>query len=93
MIPETAIRNEAGQVAMKYKRQVPITVRCGNRNDGFKDYVFSIRANIPFTWVDEAHLPCMSNVKYGCCGGKRKRGGVIFANESDVRRWTAGGGR
>jgi hypothetical protein len=92
MIPDTAIRNESGQVAMKYRRQVPLTIRCGNRNDGYKDYVFAIRANIPLTWVDEAHVPCMSSVKWGCCGQK-KPGGVIFANEDDVRRWMNNGGR
>lgn len=91
MIPETAILNEAGQVAMKYKRLVPLRVRCGGWPN-YMTYIFTIRANIPMTWVDEEHVPCMQQVKYGCCGAK-KPGGVIFANESDVRRWTNKGGR
>lgn len=90
MIPETAITNEAGQVAMKYMRKIPQRVKCGG-HPNYKTYIFTIRANIAMTWVDEEHLPCMSKVTYGCCGGK-KAGGVIFCNESDVRRWTNGGG-
>jgi len=91
MIPDTAIRNEAGQVAMKFRRLVPIRVRCGG-HPNYKTYIFMIQANIPMTWVDEEHVPCMENVKWGCCGRKQK-GGVLFANENDVRQWTNKGGR
>lgn len=91
MIPETAIRNEAGQVAMKYARKVPQRVRCGG-HPNYMTYVFIIRANIPMTWVDEKHVTCMMNVKSGCCGQK-KPGGVVYCSEDDVRRWTNGGGR
>lgn len=91
MIPETAVRNEAGQIAMKFRRLFPLRVRCGGWPN-YKDYAFVIRANIPMTWVDEADVPCMAQVKYGCCGAK-KPGGVLFCNEDDVRRWTNGGGR
>lgn len=91
MIPDTAIRNEAGQVAMKYRRLVPQRVKCGGWPNAVI-YAFTIRANIPMTWVNEEHVPCMLGVTYGCCG-TRKPGGVLFCNESDVRRWTNGGGR
>ena len=90
-LPPEAITNAEGMVAMKYRRLVPITVRCGG-HPNYAYYVFVIRANIPMTWVNPEHVPCMSNVKYGCCGVK-KPGGVIFANENDVRQWTNGGGR
>lgn len=86
-IPEDAQVNEAGQVAMKYRKLAPILVTCGN-----KQYVFVIRANIPLAWIDPEHIPCVGAVKWGCCG-RKKPGGVLFANESDVRRWTNGGGR
>lgn len=86
-----AVYNEAGQVAMKYRRQFPARVKCGGWPNAVT-YIFTIRANIPVTWVEEEHVPCMMNVTYGCCG-TRKPGGVLFANESDVRRWTNGGGR
>lgn len=91
MIPETAVTNEAGLVAMKYRKLFPMRVRCGGWPN-YVTYVFTIRANIPMTWVEPEHVPCMQNVKYGCCG-KKKPGGVIFANSDDVRRWTNGGGR
>ncbi len=91
VIPDTAIRNEAGQVAMKYRRLLPQRVRCGG-HPNYKTYIFTIRANIPMTWVDEDHVGCMANVSWGCCG-KTKRGGVLFCNEADVRQWTNGGGR
>lgn len=87
MIPETAVLNETGQVAMKFRKNVPLRVKCSGYT-----YVFSIRANVPMAWVEPKHVPCMGKVKWACCGQRRK-GGVIFANESDVRRWTNGGGR
>lgn len=90
-IPDGAVVNSQGQVAMKYRRLVPITVRCGG-HPNYHYYVFAIRANIPLAWVNEDDLPCMTKVKWGCCGQK-KPGGVILANANDVRQWTNGGGR
>ena len=87
MIPETAIFNDAGQVAMKFRRLRPAQVKCGGYT-----YVFIIQANIPMAWVQPEHVPCMLNARYGCCGVK-KRGGVLFAHEADVRQWTNKGGR
>lgn len=90
-VPDNAVLNDAGQIAMKYKRKVPLHVRCGG-HPNYITYIFIIRANIPMAWVNPEHLPCMANVTYSCCSGQ-KRGGAIFANEDDVRRWTNGGGR
>lgn len=87
MIPDTAIR-ENGKVAMKLLRKQRILVRCSNG-----EYVFSMRANIALAWVDEQDVPCCMNVKRNCCGPGRKKSLITFANESDVRRWTNGGGR
>lgn len=89
--PEGAICNEAGQVAMKYRKLSPIHVRCGG-HPNYRTYVFMIRANIPMTWVNVEDVPCMNGVKWGCCGVK-KPGGVVLASASDVRQWTNGGGR
>jgi len=91
MIPDTAITNEQGKVAMKFRKLAPARVKCGAKPYQYT-YIFTIRANIPMAWVDPEHVGCMQNVKWGCCGHK-KAGGVIFANESDVRQWTNGGGR
>lgn len=84
---DAMITNEAGQVAMKYRRQRPLLLKCGK-----KQYVFVVRANIPLAWIDEEDIPCAQAKRGGCCG-QRKPGVIIFANESDVRRWTNGGGR
>lgn len=91
MVPDTAIVNEQGMIAMKYRKLFPMRVRCGG-HPNYVTYIFTIHANIPLAWIAPEHLPCMSNVKYGCCGQK-KRNGVIFANENDVRQWTNQGGR
>ena len=44
-LPENAIYNEADQVAMKYKRQAPLRVRCGG-HPNYKTYIFTIQANM-----------------------------------------------
>jgi len=85
--PDHAIRNDAGEVAMKYGKEQRLLVRCGTY-----DYVFAMRANISMSWIKPEDVPCIRRVKGGCCGPK-KPGIIVFANESDVRRWTAGGGR
>jgi len=76
-----------GMVAVKYYQSVPKKVWVN------KDlYLFNVRASISMCWVRDEHLNNVLNTKKTCCGGSRKR---VFrlANESDVRRWTAGGGR
>ena len=85
--PDTAIRNDAGDVAMKYGKEQRILVKCG-----VNEYVFALRANISMAWIKPDDVPCVRRVKGGCCGPK-KPGIIVFANESDARRWTAGGGR
>lgn len=85
------IVNDAGMVAMRYNRKQRALVTCGPKDDR-RQYVFSMRANICMAWIAEEDVPCVQAVRGGCCG--RKVPGVItFANESDVRRWTNGGGR
>lgn len=85
------ITNDAGQVAMKYMRKQRALVTCGPAEDR-RQYVFHMRANICMAWIEPDHVPCVLAVKGGCCGNK-KSGVITFANESDVRRWTNGGGR
>ena len=90
MIPDTAILNDQGQVAMKHLRLAPIRVKCSDYT-----YAFIIRANIAMAWIQSDHVPCLQRVKMRCCGGSRrgKKSAVIFAHEADVRQWTNGGGR
>lgn len=87
MYPE-AIYNEDNQVAMKYLRKNRAYFKCPSGNQ----YVLTMRANICMGWVNEEDVACARAVRGGCCGQK-KPGVITFANESDVRRWTNGGGR
>lgn len=88
-LPPEAVLNEAGQVAMRYKKQSPAYVKCGNG----KEYVFAVRANIAMSWIDQEDVPCMLNVRESCCGGGQRKPAVFFCDETHVRRWIAGGGR
>ncbi len=84
-IPETAVRNAQGEIAMRYKQQQRVMVKCGAVY-----YVFSMQNNICLAWVKEEDVPCILAVKGGCCG--EKRAGVIqFATETQARRWQFGG--
>lgn len=88
MIAETEIINEAGQVALKYNRQAPQSIKVhGNY------YLFSIRANISMAWVAPEDIEAILETKRDCgCGGNGMVKVFFYANESDVRRWTNGGG-
>lgn len=84
------VLNEAGLAAMRYIRNIPTIVACGGKNG--RQHAFVVRANINIAWVPEADTACCLAVKGGCCGQK-KPGVIVYANESDVRRWMNGGGR
>lgn len=81
------ITNEAGQVALKYRRQVPKIVRCNG-----KEHVFQLWANVSLYWADPEDVDCLLETRRSCCGGSSKIV-VIYANENDVRQWTNRGGR
>jgi len=76
------------QTALKYYQSIQKYIRLG---DG-SEYVFVPRANISLAWVSNEHVDQILNIKKGCCGGKKKST-FFYANESDIRRWTNGGGR
>lgn len=82
------VTNDAGQVAMKYFQPHRKYVLLGNEHE----YVFTVRANISLTWVEPEDVQRILNIRRSCCGGKRNQQ-FFLANESDVRRWTNGGGR
>ena len=84
------IYNEAGEVAMRYLREQRVLVTCGPTKSQ-RQYVFHMRANISMSWVQEQDAACCLGVRGGCCGQERP-GVIVFAIESDVRRWTNGGG-
>ncbi len=85
------IKNDVGQIAMRYQRQQGLTLNCQNSGEK-QSYIFAIRANISLAWINEGDVPCALAKRGGCCGAK-KPGIIAYANESDVRRWNNGGGR
>jgi len=76
-----------GLVAVKYYQSTPRNLRIDN-----EIYPFRVKARISMCWVKDEHVSRVLSTKKTCCGGSKKR---VFrlANESDVRRWTQGGGR
>ena len=83
------IENEAGQVALKYYLSNPRLVE-------FSDaaYYFQPIANISLAWVHAKHvLKILALTNSGRCCGANKKPIFFYANESDVRRWSRGGGR
>lgn len=80
------IRNTNGQVALKHYQTVPHTLKVGDY-----EYAFVVRANICLCWIDDEDVNTVLALTKTCCGGN-KNTIYRYANESDVRRWTNGGG-
>jgi hypothetical protein len=87
MIPDTAQRNEIGQVALKNLRRRPMAAQCKD-----KIFVFVSWVDIAIAWVDEEDVPCLLQKRHQCCDNKKKKI-ITYASEDDVRRWTNKGGR
>lgn len=84
------ITNDAGEVAIKYYQTVPHTVKVA----GQEYYAFVVRANICLAWIRPEHVAMVLSIRRKkCCGNGAKPNEYRYANESDVRRWTNGGGR
>ena len=81
------VENDDGMIAVKGYQSRPRKVRVGD-----DIYIFTVRARISMCWVRPEHLERVLSEKKTCCGGNRRRL-FLIANESDVRRWTQGGGR
>lgn len=56
-----------------------------------RQYVFITRANISMAWVNPEDVATVLKIRGGCCG--RQSLMFTYANVSDARRWTIGGGR
>jgi len=79
--------NEDGWIAIKRYQTINKVVSVGG-----EEYLFLTKANICMAWIKPEHAGAILQIKKECCGGSRK---AEFrpANENDVRRWEAGGGR
>lgn len=75
-----------GEVAIAYYQTIPHVVKA----NGYA-YAFVVKANICMAWIKEADVGVIMSLTKKCCGGQRTAA-YRYANESDVRRWTNGGG-
>lgn len=73
-------------VAIAYYQTIPHVVSVQG-----SEYAFAVRANICMAWIPMQHMDAVLNITKQCCGGNRNKV-YRLANESDVRRWTNGGG-
>jgi len=81
------ITNDDGMVALKRYQKINKIVQVGG-----EQYLFQTRANICMAWVHQENVGAVLAMKKVCCGGNKKPM-FTYANESDVRRWSNGGGR
>jgi hypothetical protein len=85
--------NDQGQVALAYCQTIPHNVRIGETKTY---YSFIVKANLCMCWINPEHVDIVLNTKRrNChCGNRNpSKKEYRYANESDVRRWTNGGGR
>ena len=81
-IPDDAIRNEAGQVAMKWILNRPARTLKIDGTDRF--YTFAYAHNVPMIWVEPQDVERILAVRdANCnCGGRPLQQAVIFANRN-----------
>lgn len=76
-----------GYVAMKRRNQGDIITP----EIGGNVYFFRTSANIAMAWIAPENIGQILKVRCGCCGNRNLC--FTYANVSDVRRHSAGGGR
>lgn len=84
MIPEGAIKNEAGQVALKWILNRPArTLKIDGTN---RFYVFAYAQNVPMIWAEPQDVERILAVqeKTCNCNNGTYRQAVVLANEIDV---------
>ena len=77
------ITNDQGQVALKYKKQIPKYIELRNGHA----YAFSVKRNVSVSWVEADDVATIFNIKEGCCGNKSHQA-FTYANERDMGLWT-----
>lgn len=90
MIPEDALRNSAGQVAMKWILQRPAkTVKI----DGTPRYYVPVyQQNVPMIWVDEQDVEKILAIREKTCNCNNGtfNQAYVLANQIDVNLHTCG---
>ena len=76
-----------GKVAIAYYQTIPHVIQVNGN-----EYAFVVKADICMAWILLDDYQQVLSITKTCCGNQ-KRTVYRFANESDVRRWTNGGGR
>lgn len=88
--PDEAQINEANQVALKYYQPGQPYVQ--NTPSG-QEYIGIMKANICMIWAKPGDVENILSRNCACCPGANKKPCFLYANQTDVRRWTNGGGR
>lgn len=76
-----------GKVAIAYYQTIPHVIQVHSN-----EYFFNVRADICMAWVALEDYQAVLEITKTCCGNV-KRTVYRYASETDVRRWTNGGGR
>lgn len=88
-LPPEAQTNEAGEIALRHHPISNSRIFVSGLKSG-NQYVATVQANICMVWVKPEDLQQVLKKKGGCCNKNRKL--FNYANENDVRQWTARGG-
>lgn len=83
-LPDGAITNEAGQVALKWNLSRPAQTL---QMDGTKKYyVFTYAYNVAMIWADPEDVPRLMNIemKHCNCNNGTYKKAVVLANQIDV---------
>ena len=81
------VTNDDGWIALKRYQTINKIVKVGG-----EEYLFFTKANICLAWIRPEHVYQVLQKMKVCCEDTRKPM-FRYANEDDVRRWSAGGGR
>lgn len=90
MIPEGAITNSAGQVAIKWVLlRPPKTVKIDGTD---RYYVFVFRSHVAMSWVNEEDVQALLSFREKTCNCSHGiyKNAFALANELDVCLWMTG---
>jgi hypothetical protein len=84
-IPDTAIRNASGQIALKWalERRMPRNIMIDSSQ---KVYIFTCKTNVCLIWADEEDVPGLIGLRDKICNCNNGTYGyvVVYATQMDV---------